>query len=73
MGYAGYVPAKIAQFEFTPLEQARATLAVPRAFAGSMRRALQPRPEPPRGRGKLAPSGAMQLHTADARGSAAPR
>ena len=23
MGYAGYVPAKIAQFEFTPLEQAR--------------------------------------------------
>jgi hypothetical protein len=24
MGYAGYVPAKIAQFEFTPLEQARA-------------------------------------------------
>ena len=67
MGYAGYVPAKIAQFEFTPLEQARA------AFAGSTRRAPQLRPEPPRGRGQLVPGGAARHDAADARGGAALR
>jgi len=50
MGYAGYVPAKIAQFEFTPLEQARAARSSRGSFAGSTCGALQPRPAAPRAR-----------------------
>lgn len=43
MGYAGYVPAKIAQFEFTPLEQARAGALTPARFQASRRAAAAPR------------------------------
>jgi hypothetical protein len=41
MGYAGYVPAKIAQFEFTPLEQARAAALAPCTLSSLSARALR--------------------------------